>query len=134
MPLARPAVASTRLERLSIVDMVTLKPERWSGSDDALRAVQVAFDVEQDVIEAVRAAAFENNVSTADQIRQVLKLATANRPKRPRLTVSLTADDYVQLGARYQVNPEDRLQIKERVTNELIGFSTSRAKDRKRGK
>ncbi|MGP1628904.1 MAG: hypothetical protein ACTS8S_06330 [Giesbergeria sp.] len=114
--------------------MVTRKPERWSGSDDALRAVQVAFDVEQTVIEAVRAAAFQNNLSTADQIRKVLKLSTASRPKRPRLTVSLTAEDYLHLGARYEVDPEDRLQIKERVTDELVQFSMLAAKQAKRSR
>ncbi|TDM08851.1 MAG: hypothetical protein C4K60_05625 [Ideonella sp. MAG2] len=103
--------------------MVSKKPARWSGSDDALRAVQVAFDVEQAVMNAVRTAAFHNNLSTSDQIRQVLQLSTAQRPKRPRLTVSLTAQDYDILAARYGIAPEDRLAIKERVTQELIHFA-----------
>ncbi len=114
--------------------MVMRKPARWSSSDEALRAVQVAFDVEQTVIDEVRLAAFQNNLSTADQIRQVLKLSTATRPKRPRLTVSLTAEDYVHLGERYEVDPQDRLLIKERVTGELIKFATATAKRSKRVK
>ena len=52
------------------------KPARWQGSDDAIRAVQVAFDVEQAVLEAVRRAAFEANLSTSDQIRRLLDLPT----------------------------------------------------------
>ncbi|MEZ5706382.1 MAG: hypothetical protein R3E56_14565 [Burkholderiaceae bacterium] len=44
--------------------MTTKKPARWTGSDEALKAVQVAFDVEQDVLNAVRRAAFENDLST----------------------------------------------------------------------
>lgn len=103
--------------------MVTKKPARWSGSDPALRAVQVAFDVEQGVLEAVRLAAFESNLSTPDQIRHILRLPTSTRPKRPRLTVSLTAEDYETLGARYGVDPQERLLIKERVTEALIQFS-----------
>lgn len=103
--------------------MVTRKPARWSGSDDALRAVQVAFDVEQAVMDAVRTAAFHNNLSTSDQIRQVLQLSTASRPKRPRLTVSLTAQDYEVLAERYGIAPDDRLAIKERVTQALIQFA-----------
>ena len=105
--------------------MVTKKPARWSGSDDALRAVQVAFDVEQVVMNAVRTAAFHNNLSTSDQIRQLLQLSTAQRPKRPRLTVSLTAQDYDLLAARYGIARDDRLAIKERVTQELIHFAKS---------
>lgn len=99
------------------------KPARWSSSDDAIRAVQVAFDVEEAVLSAVRAAAFHNDLSTSDQIRQLLDLPTATRPKRPRLTVSLSAADYEVLGMRYGVPPEERLTIKERVTAELIAFA-----------
>lgn len=106
--------------------MATNKPARWTGSDDALRAVQVAFDVEQGVLNAVRRAAFENDLSTSDQIRQVLQLSTSSRPKRPRLTVSLTGEDYAVLGQRFGVDPENRLEIKERVIAELINFSRKR--------
>ena len=58
-----------------------------------------------------------------DQIRHILKLAVSKRPKRPRLTVSLTAQDYEILGERYDLPPEDRLAIKERVTQELVRFA-----------
>jgi hypothetical protein len=103
--------------------MATVKPARWTGSDDALRAVQVAFDVEQGVLNAVRKAAFENDLSTSDQIRQVLQLSTSKKPKRPRLTVSLTAEDYTVLGERFGLDPQNRLAIKERVVEELIHFA-----------
>jgi hypothetical protein len=99
------------------------KPARWKGSDDALKAVQVAFDVEQVVMEAVRAAAFHNDVSPSDQIRRLLQLPTSERPKRPRLTVTLSADDYELLARRYGMSDADRLSIKEKVTQELIDFA-----------
>ncbi len=105
------------------------KPARWSGSDDALRAVQVAFDVELAVMDAIRWAAFHNNLSTSDQIRKVLELPVSTRPKRPRLTVSLTAHDYGLLAQRYDLDEGDRLAIKEKVTQELVRF-TQRAKRR----
>lgn len=104
---------------------VTRKPARWSGSDDAIKAVQVAFDVEQTVMEAVRSAAFHNDVSPSEQIRRLLELPTHERPKRPRLTVTLSGEDYELLGARYGLSAEDRLAIKERVTAELIRFAGS---------
>lgn len=108
--------------------MVTRKPARWSGSDEALRAVQVAFDVELAVMDAIRTAAFHNNLSTSDQIRQVLDLSVSTRPKRPRLTVSLTAHDYALLAQRYGLDEIDRLAIKERVTQDLIRFAGSARK------
>jgi len=109
---------------------VARKPARWQRSDEALRAVQVAFDVERTVLDAVRTAAFENDLSTSDQIRQLLDLPTSMRPKRPRLTVSLTAEDYEVLASRYQVQADDRLAIKERVTEELIRFAAKKSRSR----
>jgi hypothetical protein len=102
---------------------VAKKPARWKGSDDAIKAVQVAFDVEEAVMEAVRGAAFHNRLSPSDQIRQLLSLPTTERPKRPRLTVTLSPDDYVELGRRYGLPAEDRLAIKQKVTEELIQFA-----------
>lgn len=109
------------------------KPARWKGSDDAIKAVQVAFDVEETVMEAVRRAAFEHHVSPSDQIRRLLSLPTAERPKRPRLTVTLSADDYVLLGQRYGLAAEDRLTIKEKVTEELIRFAADGSRRKRRG-
>lgn len=99
------------------------KPARWSSSDQALRAVQVAFDVEGAVLDAVRRAAFDNHLSNSDQIRTLLGLPTADKPKRPRLTVSLSPADYELLAVRYGLDSQDRLSIKERVTAELIRFA-----------
>jgi hypothetical protein len=104
---------------------VTRKPARWKGSDEALKAVQVAFDVEQAVLEAVRSAAFHNNLSQSDQIRQLLALPTFERAKRPRLTVTLSAQDYELLGRRYGLPAEDRLSIKQKVSEELIQFAAT---------
>ncbi len=99
------------------------KPDRWRGTDEAIRAVQVAFDVEAAVLEAVRRAACESGLSSADQIRTVLGLDVLRRPKRPRLTVSLTQADYEVLAKRYGLAVDDRLAIKEHVTNDLIDFA-----------
>lgn len=104
---------------------VQRKPPRWQSSDEAIRAVQVAFDVEESVLETVRRSAFEENRSTSEQIRFLLDLPTASRPKRPRLTVSLTEADYETLAERYGLPPDDRLAIKERVTQALIAFATT---------
>jgi len=103
------------------------KPARWSSSDEAIRAVQVAFDVEGAVLDTVRRAAFENHLSNSDQIRTLLDLPTASKPKRPRLTVSLSPADYELLAERYGLDSQDRLSIKEQVTAELIRFAQARS-------
>ena len=78
-------------------------------------------------MEAIRVAAFHANVSTSTQIRSVLDLPVAARPKRPRLTVTLDAADYALLASRYGLAPDDRLGIKEAATRELIGFVQQQA-------
>lgn len=98
-------------------------PARWQSSDSAIKAVQVAFDVEEQVLTAVRRAAFDNNLSASDQIRLVLGLPVATKPKRPRLTVSLSDDDYQLLGERYGIEAGHKLEIKEKVTADLIRFA-----------
>lgn len=96
---------------------------RWVSSDAALRAVQVAFDVEQQVIEAVRYAALENQLSPSDQIRKILDLPITSKPVRPRLTVSLSDADYASLALRFGIDADDKRRIKEALHNELIAFS-----------
>ena len=103
------------------------RPERWQGSDTALRAVQVAFDASEAVMEAVRVAAFHDNVSTSTEIRKLLGLPMGERPKRPRLTVTLSADDYELLAQRFGLPADDRLAIKEAATQELVAFHDAAA-------
>ncbi|WP_348945190.1 hypothetical protein ABHF33_00850 [Chitinibacter sp. FCG-7] len=98
-------------------------PERWQSSDTAIKAVQVAFDVEEKVLNAVRRAAFDAHISTSDQIRLLLDLPTSHKPKRPRLTVTLSDVDYATLAQRFGLPAENRLEIKERALQVLIGFA-----------
>ena len=103
--------------------MVRSSP-RWTSSDAALRSVQVAFDVEKQVIDAVRLAAFENQLSPSDQIRTILGLPCTSKPVRPRLTVTLSDADYAILAERFGVVPDDRRTIKEGLHQALIDFAT----------
>ncbi|WP_166653914.1 hypothetical protein [Tahibacter aquaticus] len=110
--------------------MKTELPSSWRSAQSALRAVQVAFDVSESVLQAIRAAAYENNLSNSDQVRVVLGLPLLRQAKRPRLTVSLSETDYQLLGARYDLDPGDSLAIKERVGATLIAFAEKQRKPR----
>jgi hypothetical protein len=109
--LKPPHLASTQL------------PERWAQSAPAIKAVQVAFDVSEAVLEAVRRAAFASSLSTSDQVRVVLGLEIVRQAKRPRLTISLNTQDYAVLGLRFGLKASDHLAIKERVIAALVQFS-----------
>ena len=103
-------------------------PARWAASVTAIKAVQVAFDVSEAVLEAVRRAAFDSSLSTSDQVRVVLGLEIVRQAKRPRLTISLNHDDYQVLGQRFGLPPGDHLAIKEQVIATLVAFSQASAK------
>ena len=102
-------------------------PERWASSVQAIKAVQVAFDVSEAVLEAVRSAAFTSSLSTSDQVRVVLGLEIVRQAKRPRLTISLNNEDYQILGQRFGLAASDHLAIKEQVIATLVAFSQDEA-------
>lgn len=98
-------------------------PEKWQASQKALKAVQVAFDMDEKIQYQIRKAALDNNLSPSDQIRHILGLTVHKRPKRPRLTVSLNAGDYQELAEKYGLKAEQQLEIKKQVIADLIKFS-----------
>lgn len=96
-------------------------PENWKKSAQSIRAIQVAFEFGTGVSESIRREANKNGLSTSDQIRKIVQL-DVKPPVRPRLTVSLTEDDYQKLAQRYQLNPDDKTAIREAMRQELIEF------------
>ena len=104
--------------------MVTRKiPEKWQSSVKAVKAVQVAFDMDEKIQLAIRKEALEAGISPSEQIRDILGLPTNKRPKRPRLTVSLSEQDYKLLAEKYNLSPEQQLEIKKKLMDELIAYA-----------
>jgi len=100
-------------------------PEKWQQSAKVVKAVQIAFDMDTKLQYSIRRSALDKGVSPSEQIRHLLDLPTHKKPKRPRLTVSLSAEDYQQLGKRYQIPAEQQLEIKKSVIEELTKFAQS---------
>jgi hypothetical protein len=109
--------------------MTNDKSSKWLSSLKAIKAVQVAFDMDEKIQFEIRRKALEAGLSPSDQIRKILGLPTNKRPKRPRLTVSLSAEDYQLLGEKYQLDPREQLEIKRRLMDELIQFVQSETND-----
>ena len=97
-------------------------PENWKKSNKSIRAIQVAFEFGAATSECIRKEANRNGLSTSDQIRKIIQLEI-KPPKRPRLTVSLTADDYLKLAKRYQIDVANKAAIRLAMRSELIEFS-----------
>ncbi len=98
-------------------------PQGWQSSVKALKAVQVAFDMDERVQKEIRKAAVEANLSPSEQIRLILGLPINKKPKRPRLTVSLNHNDYQLLGAKYNIDPQQQLEIKRKLMDDLVQFA-----------
>jgi hypothetical protein len=95
-------------------------PEKWQSSIKAVKAVQVAFDMDEKIQLSIRTQALHAGLSPSDQIRDILGLPTNKRPKRPRLTVSLSPVDYEILALKYNLKSEQQLEIKRKLMDDLV--------------
>ncbi|MCK4708336.1 MAG: hypothetical protein KAU21_06950 [Gammaproteobacteria bacterium] len=94
-------------------------PAAWKKSDKSIRAVQVIFELEQAQSRELRIKAIENDLSPSDYIRDIVCLPR-KKPIRPRLSISLSAEDYVVLAKRYNLKPDEKNEIRENMKEELI--------------
>ena len=96
-----------------------VKKEQVLKKDSTAKSVQIAFELEQQIAQAIHVLAAKEGLTPSNQIRKMIGLSYSS-PKRPRLTLSLSADDYQQLGALYQIDPNLSLDIKREIMQELI--------------
>lgn len=104
-------------------------PEKWQSSVKAIKAVQVAFDMDEKIQLSIRKQALDAGLSPSDQIRDILGLPVNKRPKRPRLTVSLAPSDYQLLAEKYQLSADDQLEIKKKLMDDLVAHINSSNND-----
>lgn len=95
------------------------KPDLWKNETKAIKATQVAFDISTDAQKNLKLMAIHNDLSPSDQMRKILGLP-CKKPVRPRLTISLSLDDYEILAKHYKLQPDDKLAIKEQAAKEII--------------
>lgn len=99
------------------------KKQDWSREEQAVQAVQMAFDLSNDIQRAFRVSAAMQDMTTADMVRKVLHLPYRKVRARPRLTVTLKDEDFELLARKYGLDPQDRAAIRQRVAEELQGFA-----------
>lgn len=103
-------------------------PAQWQKSEKSLRAVQLVFEFSKAVSETIRREASRQGLTPSDQIREIIGLEV-KKPQRPRLTVSLSAEDYGVLARKYGLDPQDRNAIREAIKEELIRYSRTEEKE-----
>ena len=94
--------------------------QKWTEERHAVKAVQIAFDVGDEVNRRIRFEALERGINPPDRIREILGLSVNRKPQRPRLSISLNDDDFQALGEVFGVDPDDRLRIRQLAAERLI--------------
>jgi len=97
----------------------TSESKSWTRSDKSIRAVQVIFELEQYQSRMLRIKAIEKDLSPSDYIRDIVGLPR-KKPIRPRLSISLSEEDYTILAKRYKIVLDKKDLIREKIKEELI--------------
>ena len=93
---------------------------KWEEEKKAVKAVQIAFDVGDEVNRRIRQEALERGINPPDRIRQILGLPVQKKPMRPRLSISLSEADFGLLAERFSVSWDDRVRIRQLAAEKLI--------------
>ncbi len=94
--------------------------DKWDKEKKTVKAVQVAFDLGQEVSHHIRYEALEKGINPPDRIREILGLPVNSKPVRPRLSISLTDDDFALLAKKFEVPAVDRLKIRQIAAERLV--------------
>ncbi len=94
--------------------------DKWDKETKAAKAVQVAFDLGQEVSHHIRYEALEKGINPPDRIREILGLPVNSRPVRPRLSISLSENDFMLLAEKFGVEASDRLRIRQIAAEKLV--------------
>ncbi len=93
---------------------------KWAAEKKAVKATQVAFDVGEKIQYVIRKEALDRSINPSDRIRQILGLAVSRKPKRLRLSISLSDEDMAFLADAYKLDKNDPVEVKRRAAEKLI--------------
>ena len=93
---------------------------KWEEEKNVVKAVQIAFDVGDEVNRRIRQEALERGINPPDRIRQILGLPVQKKPMRPRLSISLSEADFGILADKFSVSWDDRIRIRQLAAEKLI--------------
>jgi hypothetical protein len=111
-------------ELLNIKKQVRI-PERWKTSDKQIKKMQLAFEFEDFIEKQLKQDALDNGISPSSQLRKILGLHY-DPPLKPRLTVSLTANDREELAKRYHIDSDDRAYLRLGISREIETYYKER--------
>lgn len=105
--------------------------KKWEDEKKAVRATQVAFDVGEKIQYVIRKEALDRSINPSDRIRQILGLNVSHKPKRLRLSISLTPEDMQFLATEFNLDCEEHIEIKRRAAEKLVEHVQSISREKK---
>ena len=103
------------------------KAASWNKQQAAIRATQLAFDLSAKIQKTIKKSAIDNDLTPSDMIRHILELNVKSKKTRQRLSFYLNDDEIAELAARYELAPDDKLGVKQKVAQVLIDFAEGEA-------
>lgn len=97
-----------------------LKAKKMEDDKTVIKAIQVAFDVGEKIQHAIRKEALERGINPSDRIRQILGLTVPHKPKRLRLSISLSDEDMAFLAKVYKIKGNDPVAVKHHAAKMLV--------------
>ncbi len=98
-------------------------PEKWQAEVKAIKAIQVAFDLDEQIQYIIRREALDLDINPSERMRQILGLVSNKTPQRPRLSISLKPDDFAALAKKYNVDVNDRRAIKQQASLDIQKYA-----------
>lgn len=93
---------------------------KWAAEKKAVKATQVAFDVGEKIQYVIRKEALDRSINPSDRIRQILGLKVSRKPKRLRLSISLSDEDMARLAETYGLEEQNKIEVKRHAAEKLI--------------
>lgn len=97
------------------------KNKKWKKQHEQLKKVQLLFSFADKVDKSIRKDAIEDNTTPSNILRNLIGLETG-KAIRPRLGVSFSEDDFVFLAKKYDIDINDRKQLIQGVTTEVLDY------------
>ena len=91
-----------------------------SSSSKTLKTTQIAFDLNDSCRKKLRIEAAMDDMSPSEKARETLGLSLKTKKVRPKLILNLTEEDFKILADKYDIDPENKLAIRDRAAGEVI--------------
>lgn len=91
---------------------------KWEQESARIRKVQISLDFSDSTDLLLRTLAAREHKAPSSLIREILGMPVSP-PKRARIGVSFNDEELNALGERYDIDPQNRAEIRRKVTEEV---------------